>query len=115
MLTDADLKAMDDRAAAATSGPWYAHVGDDYSEHHPEDPEEGKRCNGICTFPEGGKPPETWTHSGEIVVTDLGYYPPRMTDARFIAAARTDVPALVAEVRRLKKEKDAMWEMIQGS
>lgn len=42
--------------------------------------------------------------NGYVVETDAGFYPPRLKDARFIAAARTAVPALLDEVTRLQEE-----------
>lgn len=89
-MAELDLDAIEARANAATPGPWNAwdrgvgfHIalGDERDDWgRPED-----------LLPEGLR-------------TDIG----RRADAEFIAAARTDVPALVAEVRRLRAELDEL-------
>ena len=75
--TALDLDAIEARANAATSGPWEveaaAVVCDRYEDERP----------GVC-----GPHDVDWPLLAE--------------DAEFIAHARTDVPALVAEVRRLR-------------
>lgn len=83
-MTEDELKAIEARAEAATPGPW--ETGEEVS--YPG------RCAGI--WPQG----DTWN----IVTTDCGVYGPELVDAVFIAHARTDVPALIAEVRRLRAE-----------
>jgi hypothetical protein len=75
-MTEQELQAIEALAAAATPGPWTV-VDEDYL-----------------------KP----TIIGGDNVGD-GYVI-RSADAAFIAAARTDVPALVAEVRRLWRVED---------
>jgi hypothetical protein len=72
-MTDLDLDAIEARAAAATDGPW---------EVHPDD-------------------------ADLVWLPGRGYFLCEMltaaeTNGSFIAHARTDVPALVAEVRRLR-------------
>lgn len=90
-----DLEVIKARCEAATAGPWH-HVG------LPWDHEGGNIYTG------NGDP-----HSGRIIasVDPMGleeefaeHHGPRnhLGDADFIAAARTDVPALVAEVERLR-------------
>jgi hypothetical protein len=80
-MTEDELKAIEARANAATPGPW-----DTTSED----------CivaagDNLCSAGMDGDYPG----------------PKRTDDAAFIAAARTDVPVLVAEVRRLQKLVDA--------
>jgi hypothetical protein len=83
-MTDDELKAIEARANAATPGPWHlAITGDD-------DPD---RAN---------------IEAGAIDVCDN----PTNDDATFIAHARTDVPALVAEVRRLRRHSEALYELL---
>lgn len=74
-MTDAELEDIDMRAAQATPGPW-EHKGDD------------KCC-------------EAWVEDTKHhkVTSRRGMLP---QDAWFIANARTDIPALIAEVRRLR-------------
>lgn len=88
-MTEDDLKAIEARAAAATPGPWI-----------PTARPEGEGSWPVfflgtsCSDEDG-----TWNvfarnHKGTL--TESG------KDAKFIAAARADVPALLAEVRRLR-------------
>lgn len=84
-MTDDELDAIEQRANAATPGPWLVleqssdevWFGDGYYDVGPT--KEGFE---IGTALVGGE----------------------REDAKFIAAARTDVPALVAKVRRLRKQ-----------
>lgn len=80
-VTDLDIDAIEERANAATPGPW-----------------------------------ETAYDTGESIHAEPTLYAPgnveiaatfRADDDRFIAHAREDVPALIAEVRRLRFERDA--------
>lgn len=86
-----DVAALRALADAATPGPWEA-LPDDFL---PE------RCGGIVA---GERQPdqENWERPS-IVVTDSGYYPPRMNDAAFIAAARTALPQLLDRVEALEE------------
>jgi hypothetical protein len=96
-MTDEELAGVEARANAATTGPWEWKVRDD---------------SGPLAM-----------HSGDVIVFDDGtawgeYGSPMhnaAADATFIAHARTDVPALVAEVRRLRGlVRDAYWEAAGG-
>lgn len=84
-MTDKELDAVLARAEAATPGPWHAtnQVRDD-------------RVWQI----------EDVKHEDEIC--DLDNDERAEHNARFIAHARTDVPALVAEVRRLRGGLDQL-------
>ncbi len=89
-LTDEELAVIEARAAGATSGPWEAFV--EGRDHHAGD-------DFICT---GGH----WDDAPDMYVTL--YVGPRKVpappaDLDFIAAARQDVPRLVAEIRRLRE------------
>jgi hypothetical protein len=68
-----DLDAIEARANAATPGPWWA------------DADKGGEVS-------------LWQVDPSDV--DMAYFPAADADNEFIATARTDVPALVAEVRR---------------
>ncbi|MDP9351701.1 MAG: hypothetical protein M3P51_09205 [Chloroflexota bacterium] len=77
-----DLEAIKARCKAATPGPWWAtcrDVSDDFA-----------RDDSFLGFEVHGPPP---AYRGQLE---------RGADALFIANARTDVPALVAEVERLQ-------------
>jgi hypothetical protein len=92
-LTD-ELRAIEERAAKASAGPWEV-LKPDMSSLRP-----GGRCDGIAQVvprDEYGHVP----HEAVIVETDGGYYAPSAVDASFIAAARTDVPVLVEMVKLL--------------
>lgn len=95
-----DVDAIQERVAAATNGPWKAKatasgrcdgIVPDYHNH------EGDDC---YADDERGPCPST----EEIVTTDAGYYGPKWADAEFIAHAREDIPALLAEVTRLRAQ-----------
>lgn len=76
-MTKLDLDTIKARCEAATPGPWYASVGDfstDFGIIH-KDPDQGRRTLA---------------------------YGLSCDDQIFVAHARTDVPALVAEVERLR-------------
>ena len=75
-MTDAELDAIEARCRAATEGPW------DFDR-------EAGEINGY-------RGSERWLIGGVWMGTD----------GEFAAAARTDVPALVAEVRRLREDRD---------
>jgi hypothetical protein len=82
-MTPEELDAIEMRAKAATEGPW---------ETQRSEWNGRERCDGITA--RGG--------TLDIVKTDSGVYPPDFPDAEFIAHARSDVPALVEEVRQLR-------------
>ena len=100
-MSELDLDAIRARCDAATRGPWSVST---------------------LTYPNGttvvesiiGVSEPQWSDYGEgegewytdslvIAETDMGVYGPTMPDAQFIAAARTDVPALLAYVNDLEE------------
>jgi hypothetical protein len=96
-----DLDAIEARANAATPGPWFY---DSYSTVHAkcmlaayEAAETDEECYAanpaVCSVP---------AYAGD---TAGGRH---VDNAKFVAAAREDVPALVAEVRRLLAKKDEL-------
>lgn len=78
-LTDEDLKAIRERVEKATPGEWITDVC--YADN-------GGRYIAVCT-----------SHRATEV---LGEHGPGEDDAKFIAAAKSDVPRLLDEVERLK-------------
>lgn len=86
--TDADLDAMVARAIAALPGPWW-------SSWEGRDHDSGDSF--IGTGVDSARGPDIY------VSTDDGPAAVEMLD--LIAAARQDVPALVAEVRRLRSRQ----------
>jgi hypothetical protein len=101
-----DLKAMEAREQAATPGPWaecvfaedYATTLDERGVHCPEADETYQKADG------------TW-HTLHICRGMAG--PNREANSRFIAAARQDVPVLLAEVWRLRKLVEDGLEYMQ--
>ena len=77
MTDELDLDAIEARAEVATPGPW--------------------------TIKRGGVRSSEWLLDPDL---DGWGHIDFEADAEFIAAARSDVPALVAEVRRLQAERD---------
>jgi len=99
-MTDEELQAIRARVEAATPGPWKVEG------RHPSYSPDRFQVDGIVTAyddPERADFPRPI----QIVETDSGCYPPYLADAEFIAQARTDVPALLAEVERLRAELHA--------
>lgn len=86
-LTEQELAEMEARVRNASPGPWTRDDGD-WSPNHMVDAD------------------------GEVVVYDEGA--PGTQDAAFIAAARTDLPRLIAEVRRLRSFIDRMADMVEN-
>lgn len=74
-LTDGQLDAMQASADQATPGPWEIIGGYQY-------------VTGV-----------------DVVIGAIDEGCIRLRDAEFIAHARTDVPALIAEVRRLREQR----------
>lgn len=75
-MTDSELKQIEARANAATDGPW---------EVRPHFDEYGRELRMT-----------RWVTGVEVENLEI-------EDAEFVAHARTDVPALCEEVRRLRK------------
>ena len=113
MLTDADLAAIERRCTAATPGPW--RVGALFAQCL----RQHEHRRGDCDFRHYWTDDGTEIHfgpsrdglpydgdTGDSMVAGQWDYEEggvrRVEDAQFIAAARQDVPALVAEVRRLR-------------
>ncbi|HYE19097.1 MAG TPA: hypothetical protein VEA69_11670, partial [Tepidisphaeraceae bacterium] len=85
MLTDADLAAIERRCDAATPGPWTVL-------HNPHNTAYGSKP---LVVPADGSDLPRWIAE---VNHGRGGLAEAMAWAKFIAAARQDVPALVAEV-----------------
>jgi hypothetical protein len=85
-LSEEELAELEARTAAATPGPWAAHI-------EAEVPIGGESMIGLDGLP-GDFPPDMYVrHDNETA-------PP--ADIKFIAPARNYVPRLLAEVRRLR-------------
>lgn len=95
-IPDAELDAIEARAAAATSGPWESFV---------EDRDHTSGDDFIRTGGLDDDAPDMYV-SLSYWKEPLGTMPAPAADLDFIAAARQDVPSLVAEVRRLRRLTD---------
>ena len=88
-ISDTELHTMQQRADAASKGPWEAFVagpGDSFSSMI--------RIGGV----DDNEP--------DMYLSREDWYSANAADLRFIAAARQDVPRLIAEVQRLRRELD---------
>lgn len=90
-MTEDELVQIEQRAGAATAGPWHLAM---HCDEHGEDATRANVEAGAVDVANG-------------VLND---------DAAFIAHARGDVPALVAEVRRLRGlVQSAEWKNCDGN
>jgi hypothetical protein len=81
LLTDAELDAINTRLSLATKGPWTSYV-------------EGRDHQSGSNF--------ILTGSGENRGEDIELIGASIADQDFIAAARQDIPKLIAEIKRLR-------------
>jgi hypothetical protein len=102
MMNETRLAEIEERAAKATPGPWYTVDGIWRAATAPtwviaghNDPHLGK---GVCDALEIME----WEEGEEPCYTQSD------SDMEFIAASRTDVPDLCAEVRRLQDKLELM-------
>ena len=86
-MTPEDLDAIEKRAEAATKGPW---------EWHGTATTVPNKRRVMLRFLDGDRP------TGIPISAPNSSIAPQSDDATFIEHARADVPALVAEVRRLR-------------
>ena len=110
-LTQQQLADIEARANAATDGPWgvYTFGGDSLIEIAADLHETGHGYSARRTIARFDEEPldndpahREWTAEED--------WEQVQADAAFVAAARTDVPALLAEVRRLRAELDRRTE-----
>ena len=80
-LSELELQEMETRVAAAQPGPWKSWI-------------EGRDFDGGSNFIQTG--------SGAERGEDIEMSGATVADQDFIAAARQDIPRLIAEVRRLR-------------
>jgi hypothetical protein len=102
-ISDEELCSIQARADEATPGPWFVRqLDDDYA----------SSLVAVSTAPDTGRG-ERWPafDSGEIIAATLIQNPiPYVSmddgwdqNAEFIAHARSDIPSLIAEIRRLRR------------
>ncbi|MEV4159250.1 hypothetical protein [Nonomuraea dietziae] len=102
-ITDSELQEIDSRAQAATPGPWHVRFLDD---------DAAANLVAVSTVPDtgGGERWPEWDNSEMVAATLVQFPKPYVAspddrwdeNAAFIAHARSDVPRLLAEVRRLR-------------
>ena len=95
-LTAEDLSVIEVRANAATGGEWVAYEPTEFRG-------DIRIAKAFDEYPDGR---QKNTYVGRLVESHVGHEKPRREDGKFIAAARTDVPDLIAEVRALTAERD---------
>ena len=103
-MNEQELQAIEERANKASNAPWLIEAGD-YSGHN--------WLVGTITVSLG----ESYRDDKAYFVTTRNVHASELegdasTDAEFIAHARSDVPALIAEVRRLRAKLDAVPEYL---
>lgn len=109
-MSNEELDRLEKLAQAATPGPWYAHATDDQMFMN-------ARYVGLkkCDFRHDGEcglDIDDPDDGNEIICITLLQSPPLVLqdacdeNTMFIAASREAVPALVAEVRRLRAEPE---------
>lgn len=108
MLTDEELTEIEVRANAATPGPWYAHATDDEvfsnARYISLEPGEFRHDNKRSMDSQSDERADS-----EQVIAITLLQSPRLADCDecdentlFIAHARSDIPRLIAEIRRLR-------------
>lgn len=109
-LSDEDLEAIEARCRAARPGPW--HWTHDLVNEYVRSRRSGKHWRERYIYLLQGRG-QRFQDSSDARVLGLEWNlikgdtfcgSPRPADAAFIAAARSDVPRLLAEVRRLREE-----------
>ena len=97
-MTREQLDAIRARVEAATLGPWEAVTPKRYAAVR----SDAERC---YVYTQGKIPADT--HPDTVAR--------QQRDAQFIASAREDVPALLAEVERLRAELDTVGEVLAAT
>lgn len=97
LLTDDDLKAIEERVEAATVGPWgrgenWGPPNGGYTLYGPAPDNQDY----IADFYAGH-------HEDDRVTHDTG-----LANVNFIAAARTDIPRLIASLRHERAQREAL-------
>ncbi len=98
-----DIKAIRERADKATKGPWGSIGG--YVTNR--DPDGSSFSRSIEHLDELGQPHNT----APFQAVKFAMY----DDAAFIAAARTDIPALCDEVERLREQVKELEQTLQDN
>jgi|GEM_PF-2201875 len=97
MLSKDELALIEQRCAAASKGPWTAFSRDGVFDPRDDDADDVFMGYGI----------------DEVPVPDRGQFA-RPSDARFAAAARQDVPALLSHIAAQRATIAALWAHIDN-
>jgi len=106
-LTEERLAAIAARADAATPGPWARTTM-----CHCDDPDDCYDHWDVSVPVAGYDPPSGRVSRARSVAGNIHGH--READAIFIAHAREDIPALLAEIERLRAERDDLREALQA-
>ena len=103
-----DLNAIEARAKAATPGPWgwYDPPGAGYGPQI-ESEEQHARWGGMACVLVTAEVCSACRERGAPCLSG------KQEDKDFIAHAREDIPALIAEVRRLREEKEGLYKLLK--
>ena len=99
-MTEQELQAIEERASKATPGAWIVEAGE-YSGRDWMIGSVAMFLGASCWDDKCYTVTTNQVHASELEGD-------AKTDAEFIAYAREDVPALIAEVKRLRAKLDAM-------
>ncbi|MER5866180.1 hypothetical protein [Kitasatospora sp. NPDC002040] len=114
-LTAEDLARIEERAEAATPGPWHVRELDD---------DDAMSLVAISTVPDTGHGERWPDFDHQQIVAATLIQQPRYVDvadqrwdenARFIADARQDIPRLIAEIRRLNRRLEGKDQTAEPS
>lgn len=103
-MTQEQLDAIKERVNDATSGPWAPWLDQDGQRHM-----QGRLMVGVAAgvIPDG----DTWVEGPDVSNPVAETYIPE--DRAFIVHAREDIPALLAEVERLRARPTVADDMVE--
>lgn len=115
-ITDEELAEMEARANAATAGPWVADVNERPYRQSPNYTIERQVVNSatgvpICSIWNRTKP---YVKPKHVLAKDHVMLEEAIANARLIAEVRSDVPRLIAEVKRLREyQRDSQDRFVE--
>ncbi len=108
-MTEERLKELEELMEWATHGPWYAKPGCSCGHNH--NPEVAMLETEAIHPQLHAPPPIVWHgvpfREGEVCCIHM-----ESEDAQFCAAARNEMPELIAEIRRLREENEKLKSAI---
>ncbi|MEV7364292.1 hypothetical protein [Streptomyces sp. NPDC091299] len=109
-----DLDEIEARANAATKGPWGFYDGDNYADVAADLQMTSRSSYTYREKVARLEDEDYWDDPAHENDDESRASEQMAANARFIAAAREDVPALVAEVRRLRATVDRVRQLHDG-